>query len=285
MAEQERSLKLWWTVPIGGFALLILIALLFGQQPPPLQAGTSYDASDRGFRAAYLLLEELHYPVFRSRRATEGGVRWLLFPEPARREAPALEAWIRRGGKLLLATDSVAVARDLGIDLEWHPADRDVAGQIGGEAFRLTSDERWVTWRGRPGEAWAMAGGEPLVTVYPHGKGQVWLVHRPAFLTNRLLPEADNAVVLCRLAEAMLEERPGEKIAFDEFFHGLRERPGVTELLLTPPTLWVTLQGLLLLLLLLWRHVPRFGALHSVVLSPRRSKEEFLDAMAFLLQR
>src|SRR5947199_2407021 len=140
MAEPERSLKLWWTVPIGGFALLILIALLFGQQPPPLRPGTSYDASDRGFRAAYLLLEELRYPVFRSRRATEGGVRWLLFPEPARRETPALDAWVRRGGKLLLATDSLAFARDLGIDLETQPADREVACRVGDEELRLSSD-------------------------------------------------------------------------------------------------------------------------------------------------
>src|SRR5215831_12075973 len=275
MAEQERSLKLWWTVLAGGLALLVVLALLFGQEPPPLQPGTSYDASDRGFRAAYLLLEELHYPVFRSRRATEGGVRWLLFPEPARRETPALEAWVRRGGKLLLATDSVAFAHDLGINLEAHPVDRDVACRIGGEELRLTSDPMRVDWHGRAGEAWAGAGGEPLVSIYPHGQGEIWLVHRPAFLTNRLLPEADNAVVLCRLAEAMLEGRPKEKIAFDEFFHGLRDRPGVTELLLTPPTLWVTLQALLLLALLLWRHVPRFGALRSVPAASRRSKEEF----------
>src|SRR6266536_4119597 len=189
MAEQERSLKLWWTVPVAGFALLIVIALLFGQEPPPLQAGTSYDASDAGFRAAYLLLEELRYPVFRSRRAMEGGMRWLLFPEPARREAPALDGWVRRGGKLLLATDSVAFARDLGIVLDKQLADREVACQVHGEELRLTSDQLRVDWHGPPGEAWATAGGESLVTIYPHGRGEIWLVHLPAILTNRLLLE------------------------------------------------------------------------------------------------
>src|SRR5262249_34588249 len=160
----------------------------------PLQPGTSYDASEHGFRAAYLLLDELHYPVYRSRRATEGQLRWLLFPEAAKREAPALEAWVRRGGKLLLATESSAFARDLGIDLEWRPVEREVACQVDGEVLRLSSEGTRFAWRGRTGQAWPTAGGEPLVTIYPYGAGQVWLVHRPAFLSNRLLPEADNAV-------------------------------------------------------------------------------------------
>jgi hypothetical protein len=56
-------------------------------------------------------------------------------------------------------------------------------------------------------------------------------------------------------------------------------------LLLRPPTLWVTLQGLLLVALLLWQHGPRFGGLRPAAAASRRSKEEFLDALATLLQR
>jgi hypothetical protein len=109
-------------------------------------------------------------------------------------------------------------------------------------------------------------------------------VNRPEFLTNRLLREADNAVLLCRLATAVLDQRSG-KLSFDEYFHGMHEKPGVAELLFEPPTLWVTLEGLLLVALLLWHHVPRFGTFRPETAPRRRSKEEFLDALAFLLER
>lgn len=128
------------------------------------------------------------------------------------------------------------------------------------------------------------AGGKPVVTVYAHGLGEIWLLHRPEFLNNQQLRRADNAVMLCRLAEHMLEDRQGP-LAFDEYFHGLRDRPGVLELLFEPPTLWVTLHGLLLLGLLLWNRAPRFGSIRALAPPSRRSKEEFLNALAALLER
>src|SRR5262249_55226492 len=114
--------------------------------------------------------------------------------------------------------------------------------------------------------------------------GEIWLLNRPELFSNRQLPRGQNAVVLCRLATDVLQRQSG-KLAFDEYFHGMQERPGVLELLLQPPTLWITLQGLLLLGLHLWRNVPRFGTLRSIPITRRRSKEEFLDAMAVLLER
>jgi hypothetical protein len=131
---------------------------------------------------------------------------------------------------------------------------------------------------------WAEAGGKPVVSIHEHGAGQIWLLQRPELLTNRLVGKADNAVLVCRLAEAMLQEQPGQ-LAFDEYFHGLHERPGVIELLLQPPALWVTLQALLLTLVLLWHYVPRFGVIRPLAQASRRSQEEFLDAMAALLAR
>jgi hypothetical protein len=83
----------------------------------------------------------------------------------------------------------------------------------------------------------------------------------------------------------MLLTRPGGRLAFDEYSHGLRDRPDVTELLLRPPVLGVTLQILLLTALALWHFGVRFGPLRTVPPPARRSKEEFLDAMAELLTR
>jgi hypothetical protein len=65
----------------------------------------------------------------------------------------------------------------------------------------------------------------------------------------------------------------------------MRDRPGVAQLLLQPPALWITLQGLLLAAVLLWHLAPRFGQISALPSARRRSKEEFLDAMASLLER
>ena len=113
----------------------------------------------------------------------------------------------------------------------------------------------------------------------------MWLLHRPDVFANANLREGDNAILACRLAEAMLQERPGGKLAFDEYVHGLRDRPSATELLFRPPVLAVTLEVLLLGALALWHYGVRFGRLRAAPPVPRRSKEEFLDAVAELLAR
>jgi hypothetical protein len=81
-----------------------------------------------------------------------------------------------------------------------------------------------------------------------------------------------------------MEGRAGT-LSFDEYVHGMRDRPGVAQLLVRPPALWVTLQCLLLAAVLLWHLAPRFGQIGVLPSARRRSKEEFLDAMASLLER
>jgi hypothetical protein len=282
----DRATKLWWAVPAAAFLVLIGLAMLFGRAPEQRGYGTSYDASARGFRAAYLLLEELDYPVFRAKRLGEGSVRWVLFPTATPRDAAALDAWVREGGIVLLADDSEEFAHGMGIFLKVEKQDDDpqeeAASGLG--VAHLAGGRTRVEWPGQRGRVLVRAGDRPAVTVYPRGRGEIWLINRPEMLTNRLLRRADNAVLLCRLATQTLQKRPG-KLAFDEYFHGLRDRPGVAELLLQPPALWATLQGVLLLGLLLWHYIPRFGALRAAPALTRRSKEEFLDAMAALLER
>ena len=90
--------------------------MLFGGGPEKVAHGTSYDASGRGFRATYLLLEELGYPVERSRRSTGGEVRWVLFPSKvSQRDVDELDAWVKRGGVVLLALGDSELASQLGM--------------------------------------------------------------------------------------------------------------------------------------------------------------------------
>jgi hypothetical protein len=291
-AGWRASPRLWWAVPSAALVLLLLLALLLGEAPESGTHGTSYDASPPGFRGVYLLLDELHYPVRRSRQAPRstdrgGSVRWVIYPGQTReRDIAALDAWVRRGGAVLLAVPDGAFAQHLGLHVTATSTPRAVLDATGPDVHSLAVGDRRVTAADPGGRPWAgvTVAGEPLVTIYPHERGEVWLLHRPAVLENQNLRQQDNAIFACRLAEAMLNERPGE-VAFDEYYHGLRERPGVTELLLRPPMRAVTFQAVALVLLLVWHYAPRFGALRPLPPARRRSKEEFLDAMASLLER
>lgn len=299
--------RLWWAAPAVGILLLAVFGLLFGGGPETVDWGTSYDASNAGFRAAYLILEELKYPVERSRRPAAGGeVRWVLFPTKAgQKEGRSLADWVDRGGVMLLAVGDeetaahadfpVRVANgrpkppaDLprGVSVPGMLAEGELASAEvpGGEARSLRAGATEVT--GPPGgRVWATLDGRPLVTVYARGGGEVWLLNRPDVLANVNLRHDDNAVFAARLADAMLDASPGDRLAFDEYLHGLRDRPDVMDLLFRPPVLGVTLQAGVVLLLAVWHFGARFGPVRTAPPPPRRSKEEFLDAMAELLAR
>jgi hypothetical protein len=229
----------------------------------------------------------LGYEVIRSRRPAAGAASLILFPTAAEEQSQLLNDWLDQGGILVLADDRGKFARGLGIDLRSRrlsdePGDEPAKGPTG--VSQLRGGMIVTEWPGHAGEVWAEAGGTPFVTRYRRAKGEIWLLNRPEILTNRLVGRADNGVLLCRLAEAILARRSG-KLAFDEYFHGLREHPQIGELLLRPLLVWVTLQGLLLVGLLLWHFVPRFGTLQTGTAGKRRGQEEFLDALASLLER
>lgn len=286
MTQTDWSPKLWWTVPVAGFLVLMILCVFIGVPQQNHLNRSSYDASPEGIRAAYLLLEELNYPVVRSKRPTGAAVKWVLFPTFAKRDVDVLDRWVRAGGTLLLADTATEFADGLGMKLDNRKdaGKDDVEAASGLDVGHLVGGAARVVWSGHPGRVVVRAGGAPFVTVYRHGRGQIWLVNRPEFLQNHLIGKADNGVLVCRLAEAMLQDHSG-KLAFDEYFHGMRDRPGVVQLLFEPPTLWVTLEGLLVAGVLLWHFLPRFGTLRPPPPVRRRSKEEFLGAMASLLER
>ena len=297
--------RLWWTVPAIGLVLLALIAMIVGGGPEKVDFGTSYDASDRGFRGVYLLLEELGYPVERSRQASGGEIRWILFPsKTSEKEARTIGDWIKRGGYVLLAVDNSEFADQIGLSVqvangspppknEVNPFESMVPYKLEkGKPHEATGPDVSELYAGQlevkgpsGGEVRGSIEGKPLVTIYRRGRGEVWLLNRPDVLANTNLRQGDNAIFACRLAEEMLEERPGGRLAFDEYCHGLHDRPSVFQLLFKPPVLAASLEMLLLTGLALWHFGVRFGALRRTPPPARRSKEEFLDAMAELLTR
>jgi hypothetical protein len=273
--------RMWWAAPAAVVLVLALVAMLAGSPPAPPRPGSSLDAGPGGTRAAFLLLEGLGVDVAVSKHVAGGSARWVLFPRAAKGEESALDARVREGGRVLLADNGERFAAGLGLAVEagqGSGAETDL--RVGDEPLRLAPGKDLLAPRSAPDRVWPPGADEPLAGIYRHGKGEVWLLFRPDFLRNDRLRDADNAVIACRLAKAFAGK---DRIVFDEFFHGMRERPSAAELLLRPPALWVTLQGLALLGVLLWRSVPRFGALQHPEGPRRRSKEEFVDALAHLL--
>jgi hypothetical protein len=266
--------------------VLLLLILLVGKPPQPGRPGTTIDVSPQGVRAAYLLLEQTSVPVHASRRLAEGRVRWLLFPGVIGKNQPVLDRWLRDGGRLLLADDQESQVEAFGLPAHLDRRDDHTVPIPTPEdgVLHLTSQGPiWRTTR-QPARTWPAGSEHPLVSIFRVGRGEIWLVHYPRFLLNNTLRDTDNAVLLVRLAEAC-SGPAHERIEFDEYVHGLADRPGVIELLLQPPVLWTTLAGVALLLLILWRYLPRFGEIEPPAGGRRRSKEEFLDAMAHLLER
>ncbi len=293
--EEPKPLNLWWAAPAAIFLVLLLLTLFVDETRTHTEVGTSFDPGNSGYRAAYLLLEQLGYPVRRLRRleGTTQEVRWLLSPRMREREKAqehdlaSLRHWVERGGRLLLATENAALLNALGIHATLQKdanPDRIDEVALDGRKLHLKGGTVVLHLNGFHGPRWLSVDDKPLVSIHSRGAGEIWVLHYPEMFTNQLVRQSDNAVVLCRLAETTLAGRSG-KIAIDEYFHGMRDRPGVFELLFTPPVLWITLLGLGLLALLVWHNLPRFGVLRPLPPRTRRSKEEFLDAMGTLLHR
>lgn len=220
----DPTTTLWWAVPFAAILLLLALAMLLGKQEDTTGRGTSYDASSSGYRAAYLLLEELGYPVTRSKRPTGGGARLVLAPaKPQKDDGQALEEWVREGGLLILADPSGDFAKTLGMPLNVEELDPDPGEEqaSGLGIARLVAGNKRVTWTGHRGRDLIVAGDGPVVTVHELGRGRVWLLNRPQFLTNKLIRRADNAVLLCRLADESARQKDGP-LAFDEFVSTLR---------------------------------------------------------------
>jgi hypothetical protein len=279
---------LWFAIPACTVVLAVALGMLVGRDDSQASTamGTSYDASNSGFRALYNILDELGYSIERSRHVAGGSVRWALAPmKPKGTDAEHVAEWVRHGGRLLLADAKGDLAVAVGVEV--HVSDDSPADSIPttiDDVKELAPGKTLIAPLGDAGRMWEAAGGEPLVTIHKVGDGEVWLLHRPLALANDQMKRGDNAIFAARLAEAMSEGKPG-KIAVDEYCHGLRSRPGIIELLFQPPIRTAAIQGTLFVGLLLWGAAVRFGPLRALPPPRRRSKEEFLSALGDMLHR
>lgn len=150
------------------------------------------------------------------------------------------------------------------------------------DRLRAVRDAPVLMGRGlEEGEVLVASPAGPLAWRTRLGDGEVVLLSDARLVCNWALAGADNAYLLVSLAGA-----PGNgPILFEEFSHGYSTATSLVRLLLTPPTLFVTLQiGLVLAAVVLWR-TRRFGPVIPAPTGDRRSKSEHVRALADLHRR
>jgi hypothetical protein len=214
------------------FAVVIIGMLLFGS-PQSVQSTipTTYSTSSSGAKAAFLFLQETGYHVERWEQSpTE--IRsfkntTLIFAEPYKsptdEERAALHAFIKQGGKLIVA------GRSAGFLL---PVDDSVPSFFGNEVWEkyaavapssitqaapqitMAPDAFWIS----PSSALELYGRDKRAAVvcYTYGKGTViwWAAATP--LTNAGIKEPGNLEFFI----ACLGDKVATRILWDEYFHG-----------------------------------------------------------------
>ncbi len=128
-----------------------------------------------------------------------------------------------------------------------------------------------------------VAGDEgPLVWQTAVGAGRLVVVTDARLLCNYSLVSDDNAWLVASLAAATAGDG---RLLVEEFSHGYAAVTSMSRILLSPPTLFLTLQvGLLLLAVVLWR-VSRFGPALAAAVGQRRTRAEHVFALADLHRR
>lgn len=284
----RRLLRRWWP-----WALAVTTLLLTGWVlGPAVTRGPAYDPSStdpHGAKAAVDVLEELGWPVHVAPTPDGEDRTFLLLRDTlGRDDRREVEAWARRGGRLIVAdpgsplVGSLESAGDVGVGFVGpvsFPADCDDPALTDVDAVHATT---WAGFTAPPADA---------TTCFPLPDGW-WMVRQPladgelialggadAF-TNARLAEADNAVLLARLLG------PG------------RDAPVVVADLAPPgtgdDTLWelvpdrVYLAMLLLIaafVLLAWERGRRLGAPVEERMPVRVPANELVLATGELMQR
>lgn len=132
------------------------------------------------------------------------------------------------------------------------------------------------------GEIVVRAAQGPLVWRRSLGAGSVVLVADGRILCNWALAGADNAYLIASLAHLTAGDRP---ILVEEFSHGYAAVTALTQLLVQPPALFITVQvALVLAAVVAWRS-RRFGPPRPAPRRDRRFKAEHVHALADLHRR
>lgn len=257
---------------------------------------SSYDSGSGGARAAFLLLEQLHYPVrrweespLRLREADPHAVLILAEPTelPENSERAALLRFVRNGGRVLFCGERLgrffagANVSDPEPGQEWKQFSSDLPSPFTRGARRIRMEPR--TWWKQLGvsQLGLYGGDKPVAISWQMGKGELlwWAAATP--LTNAAVDQADNLRLFLNAASAAGRE-PGREIYWDEYFHG--QRRSLWSYIGGTPVKWGLVQFGFLCAVVLFTYSRRWGPVIAPRVESRLSPLEFVDTLGALYE-
>ena len=266
---------------------------------------STYNARGSGGKGLYLWLQALGVRVRRWEHPLlelpeEATVLLVLGPrlpleEP---ELKALEEWVRGGGVLFLADDTVGAplagawegAPALHFGLRPRPAGRPAtlrpafpARYV--EGVETIRPERRVRFQRRAPQGWAPLFADEagdVVAIKRLGRGTLIVLADPGIFSNARLETAGHA----RLALNIVQAHAGKgTVLVDEFHHGHGYQGTFTRYLRGTAVPWMAAQAALVFLALLLARGTRFGPPLPPPRGTRASSLEYVAALGDLYQR
>lgn len=288
----------------SGAAILALLALnlWIGWNKALDQSPTSFGVMRDGYKAAYDLLTELHYPVTRSFRRAKllpsGQTLWFVVPSflgedkpTATEDAGEILDWVSRGGSAVIFGDAGADWGTLGLTRGTEKGEQERT-LIQGDLARAP---RWLMTpnllhfsdlskkdaASRSEEHVRLtAGGKPFAIEISRGKGHLVAIADSSFLRNENLADGDASVVLVDLVRGFGAP------AFDERSHGLAPPASLTFAVLDSRAILPILVGTLLAVLsLLSQRVWPRRTLDDNPGLPAPSIASFVESLSILYSR
>jgi hypothetical protein len=289
---------------ICGAVLLLLVVATAILSPPDEYAGSkipsTYSSTSDGAEAAYLLLEQLRYPVSRWEQSptelpspAEGALLILANPVqgPDRDEREAVDAFVRNGGRVLFIGESVSIFfpdADVSLlppDPKWSDYSPYVPSRISRNAQKITIQPE-ATFGALNQRAVVLYGDpdQPLVVAWQYGKGEILWWGGATPLTNAGITSNDNLrfFLNCVANPAGTTISDDYHIYWDEYFHG--ERTSLWAYASHTSITWALVQIGLIAAAVVFTFSRRSGPIYKPAYVSRLSPLEYVDTLGGLYQ-
>jgi hypothetical protein len=299
IAAGDRKLLL-----IAAAVLVLLTAGLALLGGDPKEQGTpipsTYSANPGGARAAYLLLQELHYKVSRWERSptelqTDDGDTVLIIAEPletpTKEEREALQDFVEEGGQVVFTGQRIKdFFPEARVDeefpaLEWKTYSAGFPSNYTAGAPKIVL-QTGTTWQAPDASQLPLYGDvhSPVVVSWRIGEGRIlwWAAATP--LTNSgVLQEGNLNLFLDAMNFPVRAKQFTVQVYWDEYFHG--ERTSLWSYVRKTPVTWGLLQIAALGLIVLFTFSRRSGPTLLPPVISRLAPLEFVDTLGGLYER
>src|SRR5260370_2268204 len=286
---------------IGGAILLLLTAGLAFVGIDPQEQGISipstYSSGSGGARAAYLLLQDLHYKVSRwelspteLRSDADNAVLIIADPldTPTKEEREGFENFVEDGGQVVLAGVRIkaffpkaTVTREIPT-LEWKTFSADLPSNYTSAAEKIVL-QSGATWQAPVASQQPLYGDprSPVVLSWRIVEGRLLCGAAATPLTNAgITREGHSNLFLNAMNFPLVADRSAVQIYWDEYFHG--QRTSLWSYLQKTPVAWGLAQVAILGVIVVLTFGRRSGPIVLPPVVSRLSPLEFVDTLGGL---